>query len=203
MSQQPPFAPAQPGEPAQPGHADFDIAARYAPPEAHVAAVSPERPQGDPMWFSVSPFKLLVMCTVTFQFYSVYWFYKQWRLVRTREKSSIVPALRALFSVLFIWALFTRVRDAQGGVGVTVHATALAAGWVVTSLLWKGVDAAWWLTFFSPLFLLPVQGAMNAMNDAATPGHPRNDGFGILNWIGIVLGGGFLALALIGAFIPG
>lgn len=67
------------------------------------------------------------------------------------------------------------------------------------SLLWKlPQDWAWWLTLAAPLFLLPVQTAMNTVNQEVAKGSPRNDRFTALNWLAIVVGGILLLLALIG-----
>lgn len=200
MSQQPESAAALPTDTTS------DIAARFAPPQARVEAVAPEQALGQAMWFSVSPLKLLVMCTVTLQLYGVYWLYKQWTLVRDREKSSILPAMRAIFAVFFVWSLFGRVRDSQLGAGVNakdaLSAGGLAAAWIVFSLMWKAPDPVWWIAMVAPAFLMPVQSAMNAVNETVTPGRPRNDRFGALNWIAIVLGSLFIVMALIGTFMP-
>lgn len=187
-----------------------DIAARFAPPQARVEAMSPGQlpgqTLGQPVWFSVSPVKLLVMCTVTMQLYGVYWLYQQWKLVRDREKSSIMPAPRAFFGVIFFWALCGRVRDSQLAAGFSakdaLNAGGTAAAWIVFSLMWKAPDPFWWVAMIAAVFLMPVQAAMNAVNEAVTPGQPRNDRFTALNWVGIVLGSLFIVMALIGTFMP-
>lgn len=195
MSQPSPFAPTVPGT------ADFDIGAKYAPPESNVEPVPGLTGQNQAQWFSVSPFKLMVMCTVTLQFYTIYWFYKQWSMVKAREKSSIIPALRAIFAVLFVFPLFNRVRDA-GPAGSGLNVAMLACGWVATSLLWKWSDWGWWLGLAAPMFLMPVQGVMNSLNASSGGDTAPNDRFSVLNWIAIVLGGGFLILAFVGMFMP-
>jgi hypothetical protein len=195
MSQHPPFVPTVPTDPAQ------ELDARFAPPTAHVEPIAPLQVAGEPIWFSVSPLKLVVMCTVTLQFYSVYWFYKQWKLVRDREHSSILPAMRAIFPIFFIWSLGTKVRDAEVGPGPRLNAGGMAAAWIVCSLMWKAPGAMWWIAMAAPLFLIPLQNAMNATNRAITPGHPENDRFTWVNWIGIVLGAGFVGMALLGTYI--
>jgi|AraplaDrversion2_2_1032049.scaffolds.fasta_scaffold00016_24 hypothetical protein len=203
MTQQPPSAAAVPTD------ATSDIAARFAPPEARVEAIAPEhtQAQGQAMWFQVSPLKLAVMCTVTLQFYGIYWLYRQWKLVRDREKSSLMPAMRAIFGVIFFWALCDRVRSSQLAAGVAakdaLNAGGIAAAWIVFTLMWKAPDPVWWVALLASLFLMPVQAAMNAVNDAVSPGQPRNDRFSVWNWIAIVLGSLFIVMALIGTFMPG
>ncbi|OWQ90324.1 hypothetical protein CDN99_13225 [Roseateles aquatilis] len=196
MSQHAPLNPTAPVDAAS------DITTRFAPPQAHVAPVALDQAQARPMWFSVSPVKLLVMCTVTLQFYTVYWFYKQWNLVRLRERSSIIPVARAVFSFFFVWGLFKRVRDSEGAAGASLNAGGLAIGWIVASLMWKAPTPGWWLAMIAPLFLLPAQIAMNAVNATVSPGNARNDRFSVLNWIAIVVGSLFILMALIGTFLP-
>ena len=58
MSQHPPFVPTVPTDPAQ------ELDARFAPPTAHVEPVAPRQVAGEPIWFSVSPLKLVVMHAV-------------------------------------------------------------------------------------------------------------------------------------------
>ncbi len=196
MSQPTPFAPTVPGQ------ADLDIGARYAPPGSDVEPVLHQGGSAQPLWFAVSPFKLVVMCTVTMQFYTVYWFYKQWSMVKSREKSSIFPVMRGIFAIFFVFQLFNRVRDSAGPFGVGLNATVLACAWAATSLLWKGPGWLWWLSLGAPLFLMPVQSTMNTVNETMAADTPRNDRFSVLNWLAIVLGGGLLVLAFIGTVMP-
>jgi hypothetical protein len=193
---QTPFAPTVPSQP------DFDIGARYAPPEAEVDGVLPPGAAGQPMWFSVSPLKLMVMCTVTLQFYAIYWFYMQWVLVKSRERSSIWPAARGLFAIFFVYSLCKRVRESATPYGIALNAGMAAIGWAAFSLLWKAnSEWVWWFSLAAPVFLLPVQSAMNTVNQQVAKGSPRNDRFTALNWVGIVLGGLFLLLAMVGTVI--
>lgn len=193
MSQQSPFAPTVPTDPAP------ELDARFAPPAANVEPVAPPHTAGAPIWFSVSPLKLVVMCTVTLQLYGVFWFYKQWTLVRDREHSSIWPAARAIFPVFFIWSLYNKVRDSEVGPGPRLNAGGMAAAWIVLTLMWKAPDPYWWIAMAAPIFLIPMQNAMNATNRVITPNHEKNDRFTWLNWVGIVVGLGAIVLAVLGA----
>ena len=51
-----------------------------------------------PMYFPVSLLKLVIMSTCTFGIYELYWFYRNWCFVRTREAPEIMPFWRAFFS---------------------------------------------------------------------------------------------------------
>src|SRR5258708_1698326 len=49
---------------------------------------------GEPLFFSVSLLKLLVMSTVTLGLYDLYWFYKNWTFVKERTARDISPFWR-------------------------------------------------------------------------------------------------------------
>ena len=61
-------------------------------------------------FFDVSVLKLVVMSTVTLTFYQIFWFYRNWKLAKERG-DDVIPILRAIFGVLFAYALFKEVRD--------------------------------------------------------------------------------------------
>ena len=56
-----------------------------------------------------------------------------------------------------------------------------------------------WIAMAAPIFLIPMQNAMNATNRVITPNHEKNDRFTWLNWVGIVVGLGAIVLAVLGA----
>ena len=176
----------------------------YAPPQSEVADVAAiATPAGMPVFFPVSQTKLLVLSFCTLGLYEVYWFYQQWKLVRDRTGERMVPAMRAIFAVFFVYQLFDKVRkhDPESS-AASLSAGPLAAAWIVLALLWKLPDPYWLLTFLGIFVLLPVQGAMNAVNRRADPKHDPNTRFSAWNWVAVGLGGPFFLLAVVGAFLP-
>src|SRR5690349_17919588 len=63
-------------------------------------------PTGQPAFFPVSPVKLVVMSTFTFGIYELYWFYRNWKLIKQRTGASITPFWRAFFGILFCYQCF-------------------------------------------------------------------------------------------------
>src|SRR6266487_5947119 len=70
-----------------------------------------------PPSYSVSCTKLAVMSVCTFGLYLLHWFYKQWeKVIDQPEPKGFVslnkprPYLRAVFSVIFCYPLFRRVK---------------------------------------------------------------------------------------------
>jgi len=176
----------------------------YAPPTAVVAdVVDPAESSTSAPFFAVSLFKLAVMSLCTAGFYEVYWFYKNWQLVREREQSNIWPVWRALFGVIFCYACFSRIRKHGQSIGLaqSLHAGILAIAWIATTISWRLPDPYWLLTYFSVAFLLPVQAYVNALNKIAAPEHDPNSKFTGWNWVAIAVGGIILALGTLGAFM--
>ena len=176
----------------------------FAPPDAVVADISPAGADMATPFFPVSTLKLFVLSICTFGFYEVYWFYKNWQLIKDREQSSIVPVLRALFSVLFCYALFARIRDFGASGAARLAAGPLAAGWIITTFTHRLPDPYWVASLLAVLFLLlPVQAHINAINLAAAPDHDTNSRFSVTNWIVVGLGALMIVLSIVGLMLPG
>ena len=173
------------------------------PPPAGAGGVVAPAPGGAAAFFSVSQAKLVVMSFCTLGLYQYYWFYKNWRLVRDRTGENISPAWRAVFTIFYCYSLFNRVRnhDSQSPAS-GLSAGALAAGWIVLTLL-ANLPDPYWLVYFVSIFVLTnVQAAINASNLAASPNHDQNARFSAWNWVAVVLGGLVFVLAVIGTFLP-
>ncbi len=156
-----------------------------------------------PLYFPVSTTKLVVMSLCTFGLYEVYWFYKNWCLIKQRDSSEIKPFWRTLFALIFCHACFKDIQTTADKLGTqTFNADIMAVGWILTSLLWRLPDPYWLVSVGALLFMLPVQNAVNEINAAAAPGHDPNTRFGGWNIAGVVVGGLLFVLGLVGAFIP-
>lgn len=152
-----------------------------------------------PLFFPVSVTKLVVMSTVTLGLYQLYWFWRNWILVKNRERTRILPFMRALFPVFFVYALFDRIYEEQPRSRPPVL---LAIAWVLLSIAWRAPDPWWLIAFASVLPLIPVQRRAIRRNALAAPDHDRNGRFTAWNWTLIGVVGLFAILAVIGAFLP-
>ena len=117
-------------------------------------------------WFPVSLLKLSVMSICTFGLYELYWFYENWKLIKQRRRSDILPFWRAFFAYFFCYQCFDEIREEARKLGLTPLPPAgpLAAGWIITTLLWRLPDPYWLVTFLSFVFILPVQAVANRIN---------------------------------------
>jgi hypothetical protein len=182
----------------------------YAPPTAPVAdvavgnSVSTSGEDTEAPFFAVSVFKFALMTVFTLGFYQLFWFYKNWQIIKARENSTIRPAARALFAVFFCYECFSRVRDyehpelPQG----RLLAGPLAAGWIILTVLGRLQGPYWLASELAFLFIIPVQRRINHINHTVAPSHDPNGRLTWLNWIAAVVGGVTLVFALVGTFFP-
>jgi len=68
---------------------------------------------GHAQYFSVSTAKLRNLYLLTFGFYAIYWFYKNWKLQQPYIKERIMPIPRAIFAIFFTHSLATRVKNSM------------------------------------------------------------------------------------------
>ncbi len=164
----------------------------------------PPMPAGQPLFFPVSPLKLVVMSTVTFGIYELYWFYKNWKLIKQRTDSDIMPFWRAFFGVIFCYSFFCEVQDesASRGISFPSHPFLLTVGWIILTFMWRLRDPYWLICLLSPLVLVPVQKTINRLNAAVAPSHDRNSRFSGWNIAGVVIGGILFVCSIIGALLP-
>ena len=141
-------------------------------------------------YFAVSLLKLTVMSLCTFGIYDLYWFYKNWNLIKQRESSDIMPFWRAIFAYFWCYQCFSRIgRDGETlGIHQSAPAGPLAAGWIIATFLVNLPDPYSLISLAAFVFLLPVQAVANQINAAAAPHHATNGNFTPLNLVGIVLG---------------
>jgi hypothetical protein len=156
------------------------------------------------MYFPVSLLKLVVMSICTFGVYELYWFYKNWTAIKERAEPEIVPLGRAFFAPLFCYSLFSKIRATAKSRAIqdAVPAGPLAAGWIIFTILGRLPDPYWLVSLLSIAFLLPVQEAVNEINLVVSPTHSPNSAFTRWNVLAVVVGGLFLALLLVGTFLP-
>ncbi len=173
----------------------------YAPPAAVVEDI-PETVE-EPPYFAVSVFKFFVLSVCTFGLYEVYWFYQNWRRIKERDRSTIMPAMRSIFSVFFCYQCFDRIRsDTSAVTGTTFPAGPLAGVWILSQFTSRLPDPYWMISLASLVLFLPVQQQVNRYNEQVAPTHDRNGSFSVANWLWTILGGAMLLLVLLEFMMP-
>lgn len=170
----------------------------YAAPRSRVADLAAATP-GQPAFFPVGLVKLSLMSMATLGLYELYWFYKNWKCVQARGESLNAP-LRAFFYAFTSYGVFRRVREqAQAaGMPVSLPAGMLAVVIFVFAATWRLPEPYWLVSLLTFVPLLPVQAAVNRINDKVAPGVDPNRRFGGWNIAALVIGALLFVLMLIG-----
>jgi hypothetical protein len=151
----------------------------------------------------ISPSRFVLLCLVTFTIYELYWFYKQWKLIKEKQKLS--PFWRAFFSIFYVDSLFKRLNKLAQGKGYkrNLHTGWLAGIWIIGSyVMWRLPDPYWLVSYLTFLPILPVVTAMNHYYEKTEGKLPMKK----LSWwqmILIIIGLLILLLAIYETFIPG
>lgn len=77
----------------------------YAPPSSAVATT----PANKAAYYVVSSTKFVVLSIFLGGLYWTYWYYRQWKAWRQLSGDAVIPWLRALFSIFFVYSLFMNV----------------------------------------------------------------------------------------------
>ncbi len=182
----------------------------YAPPEADVS----EPASGGVRYYIVAPFKFILLSLLTFTLYFVYWFYKNWQLIKIDDNDDIWPVPRSIFYIFFTHSLFTDVQESfktqgrQWSWSPGLLATVFVVLTVINNVADRFIDYdsySMWLglwplasAFVLTFLLLPAQKAINAV--CGDEGGTSNARLTIANWIWMVLGGLMWLLVLIGIY---
>ena len=167
---------------------DCETSRTIVVPLADPSISSSSTPQ--PLYFAVSSTKLAVMFFCTMGIYGTYWFYKNWSLIKDRERSNISPVWRSLLEFLFCYSCFTKIRDTakENDIEVSLFAGPLTAGFIVLGLLGAAPDPCWMLSSLAGLFLVPAQKVANQINIKLVPDLNANNHYSRSNIAVIVLG---------------
>jgi hypothetical protein len=144
--------------------------------EQEMPHVTPRRAR--PLYFAVSKAKLIVLSLVTLGLYEIYWFYKNWKLIKSRTGLSIRPFWRALFAVFYCHSLFKSVQESaiSHDCRSSVSPGWLAFLYVALTVAWRLPDPYGLVSLLTFLPLLPVQAAINEINARAASTAQRDMG---------------------------
>lgn len=118
----------------------------------------------------VSPLKFSLLNIFTFNLYTIYWFAKGWRYLKSKEGLSVMPVMRGIFSIFFYSAFFRHLKRCaaasdlpdRGPANWQVYA--LHAGYVVVGMLGFLDGYLGLLSLLTFLFLMPMVSLVADMN---------------------------------------
>lgn len=179
----------------------------YAPPSANVDCTEPKRCA----FYVVSKRKFLILNIATSGWYFIYWFYRNWKLYRNVTGEKVLPLLRTILGMFFVYSLFMKIdrRMRAPGRNYQWYPRSLALGFILS---WCASGALLWIPqvylsfllsclclFFYTFFLLQVQGAINfSENDSDGV---SNSALTFANGAWIALGLGLWSLALFSVYL--
>ncbi len=174
----------------------------YAPPKSTVEQVV-TRADG-PYFFTTSTLKLVVMSTVTLGLYELYWFYKNWVMIRDRSGAKLMPFWRAFFSPIWAYSMFKKIRNVAEDYELesTLPAGLLAIGYILFQIVSQFPDPYWLIGFLAVAVLILPNKLALAVNRKRMPDFENNERFTAWNAVGIVLGGLILGLNFFVIFAP-
>lgn len=107
-----------------------------------------------PMFFVVSVRKLLVMQFFTLGFYLTYWGYRNWKLYKAATGARVMPLVRCLFNIFFIYSLLAKVDRRLDDEG---RGHAWSPAWLTFTLVVSALGAAAlykWVSLFPVMSLI-------------------------------------------------
>jgi len=155
-------------------------------------------------FFTTSTLKLILMSICTFGIYELYWFYKNWVLIKERTEQNIMPFWRAFFAPLWAYSCFKHIKTVAGerNIQESLSIGLLAFVYFILQALWRLPDPFWLISFFSIALLIPANNVALEINKHLDTEFKNNEKFTGWNWVGLVLGGLLFVLSIIGAFLP-
>ncbi|MCK4524853.1 MAG: zinc-ribbon domain-containing protein [Candidatus Andersenbacteria bacterium] len=146
--------------------------------------------QGGIEYFSVSTRKLVFMSIVTFGFYPIYWFYKNWIAVKNQGGENIAPLWRSWFAIFYSDSIFNRIFISAHKLGYKKEDSFFLAIVYAIFILLARLDEPFNLLFLlSVLPLLPVQKAINFNNSKIINDYEADNKFSIWEKIIFIVGG--------------
>jgi len=146
----------------------------------------------EPYFFTATPLKLAVMSIVTAGIYELYWFYRNWVLIKERTGQDMMPFWRAFFAPLWAYSFFRLVKNSARENNVP------------ESLPIALLTIAYFAFCFSFAVLMPANNVALQVNKRLDPDFRNNGRFTRWNWAAVVAGVVFpssiLALVLFDPF---
>jgi hypothetical protein len=154
-------------------------------------------------FFPVAVHKFVVLSLCTLSFYTLYWCYQNWWRIRERTGEQLSPFWRAVFEPVWVFSLFSRIREHARGRGALAawNPTVLGLGYLVLCAMGSLPDP-WWLAGLGGFIpFLPAVQTIQALNEGDAATESRNDAYSGANVATILVGGIIVLLAVAGTFI--
>lgn len=132
------------------------------------------------VFYPVSLSKLVILSVVTFGFYTVYWFYRNWLYRKQQDGSSIMPVARGIFNIFWYYPLYKSLvadsveRFQENRVLIRSLAILFAVLYLAANLV-AGEDYLWLPAIIAlPLLLVPLANYINHINESDNSAYSYN-----------------------------
>ena len=160
-------------------------------------------------FFTASTKKLVLLSVFTFGMYKLYWFYKNWRVIREQTGKKIMPFWRTVFCYFWAYSCFKQIKIAakEQHIQTTLPIGYLAAAFIVLDLcgnLWNLPNPYAVLGIIGSAAvacLVPVNTLAIRVNERLSPRFQNNDRLTGWNWLALIVGGIILIMAILACFL--
>ena len=161
-------------------------------------------PNNSEGYFVVGTTKLILMTICTLGIYELYWVYKNWKYIKAREQSNIMPFWRAFFAPLWVFSLGQKIKSHSAEVSTSADfdPNVIGVAYFIISALWRLPDPFWLVCFLSFIPILTLQTAASKINQALEVPGNKYYNFSTANYVILFFGGILFILALVGTFMP-
>lgn len=151
--------------------------------------------------FLISANKFAILSFVSFGIYTIWWMYTTWKFYNEKDNMNIHPALRAIFSIFFIYSLMEKIQEhaLHEDIKDSFSSGLLFVFYLILSFLGNLPDPFW---LISLLIFLPVLPAFNLFNKILLKSSEINAtervGFDGPQWAVLIIGILWVVLVLLG-----
>jgi transglutaminase-like putative cysteine protease len=146
-------------------------------------------------FFPVALVKFFVLSLFTFGFYSIYWMYRNWKKIKQKQQTDIMPIARSIFSIFWFYPLFSALKNDsierfdKNKVMLPFLAIIFALVYFITAVVGSYIEytALSLLTLLSPLLFIPLVKYINKVNHENSEAYRYNSTWNIHSIVAIVL----------------
>lgn len=159
-----------------------------------------QEPVKDRAFLETPPFKFTLMSFCTLGLYDLYWSYRNWHFIKSRNGSDIWPWARAVFYPLWHYSLLTELEKALPfpSLSSKSYRLLLAAGLLLSSSLWRLPDPYWLVSMLSFVFFFPALVPKPDSSQMPVIETTRSS-FRPVNILAVVIGGPLAAFVVLGS----
>ncbi len=158
----------------------------------------------EPYPYVISIKKLIVLSTLTFGLFEIYWFYKQFKSFKAETKWGIIPWLLTLFNGVTCYNLFRRISSTIEKVDKKkkLEYFWLAVAYFMFLIVGRMPEPYFYTTVLSFLPLIPVQKAISFYWHKKLGKELGEEKFGGWNYVWAITGGLFILLVILAVIFP-